>query len=300
MKFFKCLRYEMKNMLMQKEFLVALTLCFAFTLIWFIPSESRWFDRFFSVKSLSPEHMSFLYCYVLGRVLYQFVCPILASVPMACSYFREKKDHLDALLIPAVGRGRYVGAKALMTFVSGFIVSTLPFFITMLYSELIFQRNEMVTVTYPQFYDGFAQLAVEWNIFGGLMFTHPVLNHLLHITLVGLWSAGAALLSLGISFFRRRSYFINLLLGPIILLLIVTVLSAVGAGSFDPQTAFPLSPENMGSYGHAVRFNKDPRVIASYSYITPSKLGVLVVYSAVYAAGIALPIIHVKKHRNIV
>ena len=185
-----------------------------------------------------------------------------------------------------------------MTFLSGFIVSTLPFLINLFYSELIYPRNEMMIVIDTDIYAGMPQFAGEWNVFGHLMFTHPVLNHLLHISLVGLWSAGAALLSLGISFFSRRHYLINLLYGTAILLLAAIVLKAA-APACCPYEAFPLLPERLTNYVQHLYFH-DPNAEIYHDFADPSGAGLAVVYALLYGACAALTAIHAKKYRDVI
>lgn len=304
MRFLRCMKYEFKSMAAQPEFLAVLVLGCLFSLLGFYSEDYGDYGGFrfvmvcFSPLSPAPEYGSLLYSNVFGRMLYQFMCPIMASIPAACSYYREKKNHMDALLIPAFGRGNYIGAKLLTAFLVGFAVSTLPFVLNMYFTEIIFPRNEMVTAVDPAFYDGMAQLAGKWNVFGDLMFSQPLINHSLHIALVGLWSAGAALLSLGISFFFRRHYFINLLIGPVILLFAGMILSAAGGGAFDPREAFPLLPEKLVSSVSNLKYNVDK--LGYNSVVYPLGWGIAAVYAMLYAACGALTAAHLIKHRDVV
>lgn len=290
MKFLKCIRYEFKNMIMQPEFLFALAaacLLSLTSLTW--PKHCLMPD--FSIASQSPEQGSLLFTNAYGRLLYQFICPILASIPVACSYFKEKSCGMDALLIPACGRKSYILAKAVMTFLSGFFIATLPFLLNMLYAELAFTRNELVSLVWPLLYEGNVQLIASGNFFGQLMLTHPALNHFLHISLIGLWSAGAALLTLGISFFFRKHYLINLLISSIVILFAAAALNAFGLQAYNPQEYFPMT-QYMGAH----RANK-----SALDGITElSGQALAIAYSVLYGACAALIGAHLIKHRDII
>ena len=298
MTFLKSLKYEFKSMLSRKESLAVLVIGTLFSLIFLVNTDDGLhFVPYYWELGNSPEWVSLLYVNVYGKLLYQFLCPIMACIPAACSYFNEKRKHIDALIIPAVGRARYIGAKMLTTFISGFISSTLPFVLSMTYAWMFFSRNEMVTVVVPNFYEGLAQQAGEWNIFGHLMFTHPMLNYCLHITLVGLWSAGAALLTLGISLHYRRNYFLNLLLGPVILFSVGTILTVANLRSFNPVEAFPLAPDKISQYVMQLA-NNDKNAEFYHDFVEPSGLGVAFVYLIIYGSCAGLIISHLAKHRK--
>lgn len=251
----------------------------------------------YSIAAPSPEQGSFLFRNVYGRLMYQYICPILASIPVACSYFREKECGMDALLIPACGRTRYICAKVLMTFLSGLFIAILPFLLNMLYSEFAYPRNELVRLDYLSFYTDRWQQLLDGSFFGRLMLTAPVLDHFLHVLLVGLWSAGAALLTLGISFFFRKHYIINLLLGALILLFAVLLLNAAEIYQFNPQEYFPLVTRIALLHGEP-----DQRAIiyAGYHIFDFSPGALAAAYSALYGACAALIATHLIKHRDII
>ncbi|MBR3299546.1 MAG: hypothetical protein IKI64_10170 [Clostridia bacterium] len=294
MKFLRCIKYEFKSMVMQPEFLGALIIACAFALLSQRIPIFHYFPEY-AISAPSPEQCSFLFYNPYGKLLYQYLCPLLASIPVACSYFKEKKSGMDALLIPACGRVNYISAKVLMTFLTGFLISTLPFLLSMIYAEIACSRNELVTLDFPALYTDRLQRLLDGSFFGQLMLTHPALDHFLHISLVGLWSAGAALLTLGISFFFRKHYIINLLIGTLIVGFVVMVLNAAELYACNPQEHFPLVTEI------AARFTMpDERSMSDYHIFDFSPGSLIATYSVLYGACAALIAAHLIKHRDIV
>ena len=294
MKLLRCLKYEFKSMVMQSEFLFAFILCCLLSLLT-LGIPSRHYIPEYSITAPSPEQCSFLYNNPYGKLLYQYICPILASIPVACSYFKEKKNGMDALLIPTCGRANYILAKVLMTFLTGFFISILPFIIGMLYAEFAYPRNELVAFLSPMIYEGLFAYHPNENIFGQHMLTHPALDHFLHISLVGLWSAGAALLTLGISFFFRKHYIINLLLGTLILLFAVMLLNALELYPFNPQEYFQYKSVQL-----ALEYTPNSSHFPDIRVVELSARALITSYSVLYGACAAFIAAHLIKHRDII
>lgn len=282
-------------MVMQPEFLGALIIACLLSLLSLIGHPRYHFYMEYNITAPSPEQGAFLYSNVYGKLLCQFICPILASIPVACSYFKEKQSGLDALLIPACGRGNYISAKVLMTFLTGFFISILPFLLNMLYAEFVFPRNELVSLDTPNLYSDRLQRLLDGSLFGQLMLTHPALDHFLHISLVGLWSAGAALLTLGISLFFRKHYIINLLLGTLVIMFAVLVLNAAELYACNPQEHFPLVTELAAMFTMP-----DERSMSAYHIFDFSPGSLIATYSVLYGACTALIAAHLIKHRDII
>lgn len=295
MKFLRCIKYEFKSMVMQPEFLAVLIIACLLPFLSLLELPIFHYDPEYAISAPSPEQGSFLFQNPYGNLLYQYLCPLLASIPVACSYFKEKQSGMDALLIPALGRGRYISAKVLMTLFSGLIVSMLPLLLNMLYMEFAYTRNELVTLDFPGLYTDRLQRLIDGSFFGQLMLTHPALDHFLHISLVGLWSAGAALLTLGISLFFRKHYIINLLLGTLVIMFAVLVLNAAELYACNPQEHFPLVTEI------AARFiMPDERSMSDYHIFDFSPGSLIATYSVLYGACAALIAAHLIKHRDII
>lgn len=294
MKFLRCIKYEFKSMVMQPEFLGALIIACAFALLSLRIPTYHYIPEY-SITAPSPEQCSFLFDNPYGKLLYQYLCPLLASIPVACSYFKEKQSGMDALLIPACGRANYISAKALVTFLTGFLISILPFLLSMLYAEIAFPRNELGTLDYTALYTDRLQRLIDGSFFGQLMLTHPALDHFLHISLVGLWSAGAALLTLGISLFFRKHYIINLLLGTLVIMFAVLVLNAAELYACNPQEHFPLVTEIAASYTMP-----DERSMRAFHIFEFSPGSLIATYSVLYGACAALIAAHLIKHRDII
>lgn len=234
-------RYEFRKMISLPEFWVALIVCFLIPVIGIMLPTKHYAFPGYNQFGPTPELYSLLEANDIGDITY-IIGPILASVPIACSYFHDKKRHMDQIVIPRGGRNKYFLCKVLLTLITGFIISVLPFVIHTVYCEIAYTRGPMEPYITKNFYDPNYEFDISASLYGVLKYNHPLLNTLLHIGMIGLWGAGLALLTHCISLFFRKYYVLNLCLGGLAGMLSMLVIGPIAGLYWVVQNYFTIGP----------------------------------------------------------
>lgn len=137
-----CIKYEIKKMFMQWETWAVIAVCFAVAFITDIETLSWFPDEFAETAKLRSDRTMFSTSSI-GHLQILFLGSLLASIPCACSYYKEKTDKSDLLLISRMGRTQYYTSKALVTFVTGFVIAVLPELIHYLFCVIAVPAKEL-------------------------------------------------------------------------------------------------------------------------------------------------------------
>ncbi len=92
------------------------------------PGYGRWFECTILEGWLGCESFSSY------NMLYFLILPILAVMPYGLSFYNEWQSTYSAQIIVRCGRGKYLWAKYLATFISGGIAAALPLLLSLLLS----------------------------------------------------------------------------------------------------------------------------------------------------------------------
>lgn len=234
-------RYEFRKMISLPEFWVALIVCFLIPVIGIILPTKHYGFPGYNQFGPTPEEYSLLDANEIGDIAY-IIGPILASVPIACSYFHDKKRHMDQIVIPRGGRRKYFLTKVLLTALTGFLISVLPFLIHTLYCEIAYTRGPMQPFVTRSFYQPRYDFELSASLFGVFKYNHPLLNTLIHIWILGMWGAGLALLTHCITLFFRKYYVLNLCLGGLIGVLSLLAIAPTAGLIWAIQNYFTIGP----------------------------------------------------------
>lgn len=103
----------------------------------------------------------------LGSSLYFFVYPILIAIPYGWSFCSEKTSGYMRQMIVRTGKGKYILAKYVATFISGGLVMVLPLIINFMLTALFIPALRPVP-TYDTMYGVFGI-----SMLSKLYYTHP-------------------------------------------------------------------------------------------------------------------------------
>lgn len=200
MQLIKC---ECKKVLCRYEFWAVILLSVLLSFIGLLQSTTGWDTRFFTPLHIwAPSEASMLDKASIGTMLL-FIMPFLATLPCACLYFEECASRTVSVQLTRTTPGRYFGSKLIVTAVTAFGVSVLPYLLNLAFCLVAFPLGRPHYFT-NDVYNTYSTYAADRSLFPALLMNHPVLDTLAHIGLVGLFGLCMALLSYAITLFFQR------------------------------------------------------------------------------------------------
>lgn len=234
------IRHEIKKMFMQKETWIVIAICFGIAFVGMLESV-------FGLENITdrgrfvfrPDYYM-LNTSTVGTLYLLMLAPFIASIPCACSYFKENSSHMDAIIISRVGRNRYYTAKMIVVAVTGFVVAVLPLALQYIMC--------MLTVPSGNILHSFTMSAYKWDfcndiitttvLFPELYINYPDLSVFVHIAICGLWMMGMTMLTYTISLYFRKNIIITMVLSSAINLIYTLILDALNLHYLTPTIYF--------------------------------------------------------------
>ena len=134
-------------------------------------------------------------------------------------------------MLTRTSRRAFFGGKALVSFLSGFVISVLPYLLNYALCLIAVSRKSAVSVSTVNLGSVYEYSVAGWLdrvLFPGLYLNHPVFNMILLIACGGIWGGGMALLAYGVSLYYRKHIVLAAALPGIAVLLVGLLLSAFG------------------------------------------------------------------------
>ena len=174
--------------------------------------------------------------------------PITSTVVWSLSMRREIQNKSALLIMQRVDIRRYIRSKALAVFIITFCVGMIPLLVNLLFCHLTYPANGFDSAwAEPDYLIGYFSYN-EAAFLDMVRLQHPTLYNMVYIFNYGLFSAGLALLGLGIGFLARMEHYYYVKI-PVTMFLVYTVQNIIfaflGLGRFTLQAY--LSPGQTGS-----------------------------------------------------
>lgn len=233
------IRHEFKKVFLQWETWVVIAVCFA--IVFFGMAEHfMWFeDRFIEpTRPRSDRYM--LVSSSIGYIYALVLAPLLASIPCACSYYREKESRTDVILATKFGRGKYYIGKLIAVAVTGFIVSVLPLVLQYIMC-MIFMPEGDIYYLWSSVYDSiesYNDMIINTTVFPYLYMNNQDLSVFVHIAICGAWTMGLAMLTYTISLHFRKNIVITLVASTIINIVYTIAMDALSLSYLTPSKYF--------------------------------------------------------------
>lgn len=178
----KYIRHEFKKVFLQWETWVVIAVCFAIAMLANIEILSWFHAEYFELVEYRP-YCSMLLLSSVGQVHLMFLGSLLASIPCACSYYKERSSRSDVILISKLGRSKYYISKIIVAAITGFAVAVLPLIIQYLFSFIAIPLDS----TMPFLADGSVyrgtsdEIMMTTTVFPELFMNYPNLTVFAHI-----------------------------------------------------------------------------------------------------------------------
>lgn len=224
----KYLKHEFKKVFLQWETWVVLAACCAIAMFANIEILNWFHAEYFELVEYRP-YCSMLLLSSVGQLHLMFLGSLLASIPSACSYYRERHNHSDVILISKLGRNKYYISKIIVAAITGFTVAVLPLTIQYLFSIIAVPLDN----TMPFLADGSAyrgtsdEIMMTTTVFPKLFMNYPNLTVFAHIGLFGLWVMGLTMLTYTVSLFFHKNLVITMSVSTVLGLIVMLVLQAL-------------------------------------------------------------------------
>lgn len=180
--------------------------------------------------------------------LLESLLPILSIIIWSLSKRSDEENNRAVLLVQRVGIKKYLSSKTLATFVVTFTVTVIPFLINLLLCFFTFPLEGYDSAwAEPDYLIGIYSYYQDYYI-DMVRLEYPTIYNMIYIFNWGIFSAGLALLGLGISFLKNTEhlYFIKI---PIAVFIIYTLQNAffsmLGLQRFTIQSY--LIPNSFGN-----------------------------------------------------
>ena len=201
---------------------------------------------------VQPEQMTLLAgSSSISVILHGIFIPVLATFPAACSYYEEKKNGTVNAMLTRSTRSSFFTGKALVTLLTGFVVSVLPYLLNYILCLIAVSRKNAISLS-TAYLGGVYHYSVRtWLgrvLFPSLYLNHPVLNLLLLIALGGIWGAGMALTAFGVSLYFRKNIVLTAALPAVCVLLAGLLMSAFRIDQWFVPFQFGLYSGRLDSF----------------------------------------------------
>ena len=199
------IKHVIKKMFMQWETWAVIVLCFAIAFITNIETLSWFPDEFIETAKLRSDRAMFSTSGI-GHLQILFMGPLLASIPCACSYYKEKTDKTDLVLIPRTGRHQYYISKAVVTWITGFVIAVLPELIHYLFCVIALPEKEIALTKVYDVYEQNYDIALnDYIAFPKLFMNYPGIDTLVHFIIYGFWVSMLTFFTYTTSLFFRKN-----------------------------------------------------------------------------------------------
>ena len=138
----------------------------------------------------------------LPALIFYTILPIMATLPFAASYYKEKKSGYLKNVLVKTDKNKYYISKYLMVFFSGFITILVTSLISLIITMMFFPalKPELVTQTYT--------ISTLESMWFDLFATHPMMYVLAYILLDSVFCGALALITLVISMFVNNLFIV--------------------------------------------------------------------------------------------
>lgn len=200
----KCISNEIKKMFMSWETWVVITVCFALAFVSNLETLS-WFPDTIIETAKTPNERTMFTMSSFGHIYILFLSFMLASIPCACSYYSERNNRSDVIIISKEGRTKYYIAKAIVTFITGFCVALLPLLIHYLFCIIALPQKEIMFARLVQgvYSDNYDRGVLDATLVPYFYMNYPAIDAILHFVIFALWVAVMTLFTYTISLFFR-------------------------------------------------------------------------------------------------
>ncbi|MCD7872761.1 MAG: hypothetical protein LUG21_05615, partial [Clostridiales bacterium] len=147
------IKIQMKLLLISKNYNIVLILVFLFSLAPTLLYSIKFWGA--DINSVPPAYSLFIgsaYTSYFNQIFY-VVFPIIAVLPFADSYYRDKKSGILFSVLPKTGINNYYFGKLFAVLFSGFSVVFIPMIISYLINLAVFPINSDV-----EFINGFGPI----------------------------------------------------------------------------------------------------------------------------------------------
>lgn len=164
--------------------------------------------------------------------------PIISTTVWSLSMRREMQNSNALLLIQRVGIGKYMKSKALAVIIVTFGVNVIPLLVNLLFCHLTYPIKGFDSAwAEPDYLIGIFSYNKE-SFLDMVRLQHPTLYNISYIFNYGIFSAGLALLGLGIGFLTNMEHYFYVKI-PVTIFLIYTmqniIFSFIGLPCFTLQ-----------------------------------------------------------------
>lgn len=235
----KCIRHEMKKAFMQWETWVVIAVCFAIMFLG-LAEHFIWFEDYFIEPARPRSDRYMLVSSSMGYIYALVLAPLLASIPCACSYYREKESHADIILAAKFGRGKYYIGKLIAVALTGFIVSVLPLVLQYIICMIFMPEGDIYYLWFSVYdsLESYNDMVINTTVFPNLYMNHQDLSVFIHIALCGAWTMGLAMLTYTISLYFRKNIVITLTASTIFNIIYMLVMDILGLAYLIPGNYF--------------------------------------------------------------
>lgn len=209
----RCISNEIKKMFMRWETWVVIVLCFALAFFSNIETLS-WFPDTFIETAKPPNERTMFTFSSFGHIYILFLSFMLASIPCACSYYSERSSRMDVIIISKEGRAQYYIGKAIVIFITAFVVALLPLLVHYLFCLIALPQKEImfaryIDSVYTDNYDGGVLGVLDATLFPYLYMNCPIADAIVHFMIFALWVAVMTMFTYTVSLFFRKNIVIT-------------------------------------------------------------------------------------------
>lgn len=206
----RCISNEIKKMFMRWETWAVIALCFA--LAFFSNMETlSWFPDTFIETAKAPNERTMFTFSSFGHIYILFLSFMLASIPCACSYYSERSSRMDVIIIAKEGRAQYYIGKAIVIFITAFVVALLPLLVHYLFCLIALPQKEIMFARYVQYIytDNYDRGVLDSALFPYLYMNCPIADAIVHFMIFALWVAMMTMFTYTVSLFFRKNIVIT-------------------------------------------------------------------------------------------
>ncbi|GCD82640.1 NADH dehydrogenase FAD-containing subunit [Parageobacillus thermoglucosidasius] len=198
-----------------------------------------------NVLALTSPHFAWIglggYSFNVLSALYYFLFPLLLSIPLADSIYRDQSSGNLHYQLTRMGRGVYYRRKFLFAYISAFFLFLFPLLLGVVLVNLLTNHWDYSSFShaYRQLMDGTLQLpdnsfeGEKKTLFSSLLAISPYWYIFVYYVIGGLFAGGYVCLGLAFSLVMKNRYLITLL-PQIIYMVCWAVLTITNKLGWDP------------------------------------------------------------------
>ncbi|SEG00048.1 hypothetical protein [Lachnospira multipara] len=155
-----------------------------------------------------------------------FICPVIAAMPYATSYYTDVRGSVGKNVIVRIGKSKYLKNKLVAVFINAGVTVTIPIIIDLLVCMMFFPFHTPDA-------GGESDILCAYSSFSHLYYSSPLAFSIIEIIMIFIFSGIWACLALSISKYVKYRYSI-LLVGMIVNLFLNALSEFVGKTSISP------------------------------------------------------------------